>query len=112
MSEDTAQDHAAEDQPGIAGRWLAVDPHNAFLAFTEPQDGRGHVSGSDGCNGVQGEYTLDGRTATIRRGFGTLRACLGVDTWLRGVQAVTVDGDTLRILDGEGEEIGALSRER
>lgn len=97
---------------GIAGRWTAADPRSAFLEFTAPVDGEGRVTGSDGCNGVQGDYTLEGATATIRRGLSTLRACLGVDTWLRGVTAVTLEGDTLRVLDSEGREIGTLTRER
>lgn len=99
-------------EPVLEGRWVAEDPADAFLEFEEPaEDGTGHMSGSDGCNGVQGEYTLDGDTAELERGFGTLKGCPGVDTWLHDVVSVTVDGEELTVLDDDGEEIGTLARE-
>lgn len=103
---------AAQAPAAIAGTWRAEDPATAFLTFSTPAAGAGHMTGSDGCNGVNGEYTLQGDTATITRGFSTLKACLGVDTWLAGTTAVTVAGDTLRVFDSHGEEIGTLRRER
>ncbi|GAA2100532.1 META domain-containing protein [Brevibacterium salitolerans] len=101
-----------EEQPQIAGTWQAADPEDAFLEFAEPdEEGAGHVSGSDGCNGVQGEYTLEEDTATIERGFGTLKGCMGVDAWLGDASSVVISGDEMTVLDADGEEIGTLSRE-
>ncbi|WP_051298126.1 META domain-containing protein [Brevibacterium album] len=98
--------------PRFEGKWVAEDPEGAFLEFAEPdEEGTGHVSGSDGCNGLQGEFTIDGDTAVIERGFGTLKGCPGTDTWMADTASVVVSGDELSVLDGEGEEIGTLSRE-
>src|SRR5699024_10719415 len=65
----------------------------------------------DGCNGIQGEFHVDGDTAAIDRGPGTLKGCPGVDTWLNGVTVAVLDGDTLSIQDDEGEELGTLTRD-
>ena len=113
MAEQTAS------QP-FEGRWVAEDPANAFLSFgpllaegeSRPfaQPGQGPLGGSDGCNGVGGAYEPDGLTATLTRGPSTLKACIGVDTWLRGASSVRVDGDRLHVFDRNGEEIGILTR--
>jgi heat shock protein HslJ len=101
-----------EAEPQIEGKWQAEDPEDAFLEFAEPdEEGNGQVTGSDGCNGVQGEYTLEDDTATIERGFGTLKGCTDVDTWLHEASSVVVSGDEMTVLDADGEEIGTLSRE-
>ncbi|HJA39525.1 MAG TPA: META domain-containing protein [Candidatus Brevibacterium intestinigallinarum] len=102
------------------GRWVAEDPANAFLFFgplvEEGQSrpfanpGQGSLNGSDGCNGVGGAYEPDGQTATLTRGPSTLKACIGVDTWLRGAASVRLDGDRLHVFDHNGEEIGVLTR--
>ena len=110
----------ADPTPQVQGRWNAQDPANAFLSFGDlvpegesrpfTNPGEGQLSGSDGCNGVGGSYRPDGDTATIRRGPSTLRACPGVDTWLRGAAKVRVDGDTLHVFNSKDEEIGTLTR--
>lgn len=98
--------------PVIEGKWVADDPDDAFLKFDKPdKDNKGHVKGGDGCNGVQGDYTLKGNKVTIKRGFGTLKGCPGVDDWLRKVQAVEINGDTLTVQNGKGKEIGTLTRD-
>lgn len=103
----------------VQGRWVADDPANAFLEFgpiTEGggllggSPGEGSLKGSDGCNGVGGWYTPDGAGASIRRGFSTLKACIGVDTWLAKTASVRADGDQLHVFNGAGEEIGVLRR--
>lgn len=93
------------------GRWSADDSEDAFLEFTEVDENGGTVSGSDGCNGVQGEFRIEGDTASIDRGPGTLKGCPDVDTWLKGVTVVVLDGDTLSVQDDEGEELGVLTRD-
>ena len=107
-------------QHPVQGRWVASDPANAFLEFgriatEEPgilgaEIGEGILKGSDGCNGVGGWYTPDGDTATIRRGLSTLKACIGVDTWLASTSSVRVQGDELHVFNRAGEEIGVLTR--
>lgn len=108
------------DTQSFEGRWTAADPTTAFLQFgpvlvdgpSRPfvSPGEGPLSGSDGCNGVGGSYRPDGDTARISRGPSTLRACIGVDTWLRGVAWVRVDGDSLHVFDARDEKIGVLTR--
>ncbi|WP_156914078.1 META domain-containing protein [Brevibacterium album] len=108
-----ATGEASGPASALLGTWRAEDPASAFLEFHAPgTDGTRRMTGSDGCNGVHGEYTLEGSTATIRRGLSTLKACLGVDAWLAGAVAVTLDGDVLRVFDRQGREIGTLTRER
>ena len=108
--EDPTTDAPTED-PVFEGRWVAEDPDDAFLEFTEVDEGGGTMGGSDGCNGLQGEFHIDGDTAEVDRGAGTLKGCPGVDTWLSGVTVVEVDGDTMHIQDDEGEELGVLTRD-
>lgn len=103
--------NAPTADPVFDGRWVADDPEDAFLEFTEVDDNGGTMSGSDGCNGLQGEFHIDSDTAEIDRGPGTLKGCPGVDTWLSGVTVVIVDGDTMHIQDAEGEELGVLTRD-
>lgn len=101
----------AVPQP-VAGTWRATDPATAFLTFEPTEPDQGTLHGGDGCNGVGGTYTVDGATAHIKRGFGTLKACIGVDDWLRKVISVTADGDLMHVYDSAGTEIGQLHREQ
>lgn len=98
-------------EPDFSGRWVADDPADAFLQFEVVDEDGGTVSGGDGCNGVGGEFHIDGDTAQIERGAGTLKGCPGVDTWLSDVSSVVVDGDTMTVQNGDGEEIGMLERD-
>jgi len=85
------------------GRW---NGHGSeFLEFTD-----GDLRGSDGCNGVAGSYVRDGDALEFRRGMSTMKACLGVDTWLRTAARARVDGDTMTVFDRDGTRIGTLTR--
>lgn len=101
---------AAAEEPSFDGRWEADDPEDAFLQFTVVDDGGGTLSGGDGCNGIGGDFFIDGDTARVERGPSTLKGCPGVDTWLGGVNTVVVDGDTMTVQDENGEELGTLTR--
>lgn len=101
----------AASVPDFAGRWVANDPADAFLEFDVIDDAGGIVSGGDGCNGVGGEFHIDGDTAQLERGAGTLKGCPGVDTWLKDASTVVVDGDTMTVQNADGEEIGTLTRD-
>lgn len=85
------------------GRWAGQGPE--FLTLDD-----GNLTGSDGCNGLHGSYSREGDTLTVRLGLSTLKACMGVDTWLRKVATATVAGDTLTVFDRTGSQIGILTR--
>ena len=102
---------ATTQEPSFEGRWQADDPEDAFVEFDVVDEGGGTLVGSDGCNSLMGEFFIDGDTARVDRGAGTLKACPGVDTWLSGIGGVVVDGDTMTVEDSEGEELGTLTRD-
>ncbi|SDP13475.1 META domain-containing protein [Microbacterium testaceum StLB037] len=85
------------------GRWVGQGPE--FLTLED-----GVLTGSDGCNGLNGSYSREGDTLTVRLGLSTLKACMGVDTWLRKVATATIAGDKLTVFDRAGAEIGILTR--
>lgn len=91
----------------LIGTWTSDEKGNPTLTF----DADGTVTGTDGCNGIVTAITVDGDRILIEETISTLRACIGVDDWLRGLREVAVDGDTLRVMDEDGTEIGTLARE-
>ena len=97
---------SADVASDIIGGWgedAAGKPH---LQFTESGD----VRGTDGCNGIASTYTVEGHRILLAPFASTLKACQGVDDWLRGVRAVEIDGDTLVVMNGAGERLGELTR--
>ena len=94
----------------VLGDWISNEVGDPRLSF----EAGGKLSGTDGCNGIGGEWKLAGDAVTLELGPSTLKACPGVDTWLRGATSVTIDGDTMTVLGspaGEpAEEIGELQR--
>lgn len=90
----------------LVGGWGEDAAGKPYLEFTETGD----VRGSDGCNGIVSTYTVEGDSIEIATFMSTLRACQGVDDWLRGVRAVEIDGDTLVVMDAAGERLGELAR--
>lgn len=100
----------AED---LVGRWLPAggpageqrdEPHLEIAAD-------GTWSGSDGCNGHAGRWTVtvEGRVlAPI--GMSTLAGCPGPDvpSWFTGASLAGLDGDELVLVDHEGAELGRL----
>ena len=96
----------ASPDPDVVGMWGSEAAGEPYLEFTA----EGEVTGSDGCNGIGSTYTVVDGTVEIAPFFSTLKACQGVDDWLRGVSQVQVDGDTLIVLDKNGTKIGELPR--
>ncbi len=92
----------------IIGVW--GDPNGegeASLEFTED----GKVSGTDGCNRLTGGWEAKGDKVTLGPLASTKMFCEGVDTWLSGVETVTISqGQTLVVADTSGTEIGTLKR--
>jgi heat shock protein HslJ len=102
---DPSSDDAAvvEKLVGLWGESASGQPHLEFAAD-------GTVTGSDGCNGVTTTYSVNGDRVDLARFASTLKACPGVDDWMRGVRAVALDGDVLVIMDATGTELGSLPR--
>lgn len=90
----------------LLGTWTIDQPGNPTLTFEK----NGKVSGTDGCNNIMGDFAADGAEAKLNRLASTLRACQGVDDWLRNASKVRADGDTLHVFDTDDQEIGTLSR--
>lgn len=105
-SEDPNQEQGVEN---VNGTWGSKANRGPYLEFKEDDSLVGH----DGCNGFSGRFTLsdDGQTVVIHDLLGTLKACPGVDTWLRNAQSAVIDGDTLVIFDKSSEEIGRLQQD-
>lgn len=98
--------NAAVTQEGLKGQWTDQGNEKAYLDF----DGKGGVSGSDGCNRIISSYTIDGDNVTFSKGLSTLMACEGVDAWLGGLNKASVDGNTMVVKDASGSKIGELER--
>lgn len=94
-------------EDAVLGTWSSDENGKPFLQF-KPE---GELNGSDGCNGLGGEYSIEDDVVSIKRGASTLMACPGVDDWLRKVSSVAVDGDTMIVMNDAGETIGELQRE-
>lgn len=90
----------------IIGEWGTDATGEPHLAFTDD----GTVTGSDGCNGISSTYTVADDRVELAAFASTMKACQGVDDWLRGVRAVQIDGGSLVVLDATGTQIGELSR--
>ena len=91
----------------VTGAWGdTATPDAPSLEFA----GDGRVSGTDGCNRLFGEWSIQGSRVTLQNMASTKMYCHDVDDWLSGGVAADVDGDTLRIYDVSGAEIGVLRR--
>jgi heat shock protein HslJ len=89
----------------VTGTWGSTTNGQPHLAFAD-----GTVTGTDGCNGISTTYTVDGDTITVASFMSTEKACAGVDTWLRSVRSVEIDGDALIVYNSSGDQIGTLDR--
>ncbi|QZY51514.1 META domain-containing protein [Leucobacter tenebrionis] len=91
---------------GAAGTWGSD-------AEGEPQlvlDQDGTLTGTDGCNRLNGDWTEKDETISFGEIASTTMACPDVDTWLSGMSTATRDGSTLHIFDADGAEIGTLQQ--
>lgn len=70
----------------------------------------GKLSGTDGCNRLTGGWVQDGEVVTFGEIASTMMACADVDTWLMDLNTARIDGDTLRVSDSSGVEIGSLTK--
>lgn len=93
----------------VTGAWGdTANPKAPSLEF----DPGGRVSGTDGCNRLMGHWSIEGTRVTLQDMASTMMLCHDVDEWLSAGTAADVDGDTLRIYNQAGTEIGVLARPR
>lgn len=104
-------------QADLVGRWVQVDVDRAYPEyvdepFAEFQDDRGW-SGTDGCNGAQGRWTVDRNGVLLATaGPSTAIGCDGaqVPSWVVQASSAGFDDGRLVLLDGSGSELGVLVR--
>lgn len=71
----------------------------------------GKLTGTDGCNRLMGAWEqTDEKTVTFIDVASTMMACEDVDTWLVNLDTGHLEGETLRIEDVDGTEIGTLAK--
>jgi heat shock protein HslJ len=95
----------------LVGAWVTGQQYDApdvpFLQFADD----GTWTGSDGCNGAQGDWSIaaDG-TLTATAGMQTLIACDGaaLPTMLTEATLALIDGDSLVLTDSEGAAVVSL----
>ncbi|MFT4234619.1 MAG: META domain-containing protein [Microbacterium sp.] len=100
-----------DSTPDIAalasGTWQSSEAGEPALKFADD----GTFTGSDGCNGLSGNYKVDGGTVKITYLVGTQMACQGVDQWLSKVSSVSIDGAELQVYNKDGDLIGTLAND-
>jgi len=98
---------------GVVGVWGDPEAQGLpSLEFTAEADASsGEYSGTDGCNRLGGEYSVNGSTVDLGMMRSTLMFCEGVDTWLSQARTANLAGDLLTFLDEGGQELGSLERQ-
>lgn len=91
----------------IVGTWSSDEPGDPSVDFTE----EGSVEGTDGCNPIEGSYTVEGEEASLELEMTTMEECPDVDDWLKGISIVTIEGETMEVQNADGEDIGVLQRD-
>ena len=97
----------------LVGRWITgvayESPEVPFLLIADDWT----WTGSDGCNGVQGEWAIDDEGAlSVDAGPSTFIACDGValPTIFAEASMAAIDGGRLRLFDDEGATTVKLAR--
>jgi heat shock protein HslJ len=107
----------------LIGNWQATDitgePVAGNVIPSLSFGTNGEVAGNGGCNGYGGTYTVDGMNLSIVGVVSTMMACedqtlMTQETnFLSSLQLATnytLEGDTLTLLDGDGNAIVTLTR--
>ncbi|MEV0288932.1 MULTISPECIES: META domain-containing protein [unclassified Kribbella] len=106
----------------VAGTWRPVQMAGLTSLKTERPDdpvieflANGTWTGSDGCNGLQGTYTIGQRGEfTAKAGPQRLVGCDNVPhtAVLQGAKRITLDADTLKFFGADGRELASYARAR
>ncbi|MGW1346593.1 META domain-containing protein [Kribbella sp. NPDC002412] len=106
----------------VAGTWRPVQMAGLTSLKTERPDdpvvefrADGTWTGSDGCNGLQGTYTIGQRGEfTAKAGPQRLIGCDNVPhtAVLQGAKRITLDADTLKFFAADGRELASYARAR
>ena len=91
----------------VVGTWGSAAPGQPQLRFEED----GNVTGTDGCNRLAGNWTLENEVVTFQQMISTMMYCEGVNTWLSAAASAHMHGKALHVYDRAGLEIGTLVRE-
>lgn len=93
----------------VVGRWVPAS--GGGPAFADFKDDR-TWTGSDGCNGNGGRWTVVESAMVATAGASTLMACDGapVPTWLSGTAMAGFDNGVLVLLDAKGAEVARLKK--
>lgn len=107
--------------PIVGNRWVLAEADTASASIQAAEeyeaylqiDESGEVNGSTGCNGFGGTAQVGEGSVTFERVLATKRACSGppgdIDsamlTVLRGEVSTEVTGDTLTLVNEEGETL-------
>lgn len=93
----------------LVGTWGSTDEDEPNLTF----DTDGTVSGTDGCNEISGDWSLDDGIVTVAPMLITQIGCEAVDTWMAGLRSVVLtdnEDDELTVRDDTDAPIGTLDR--
>lgn len=107
---------ACGNETGAVGTWgdgykADKQPYlQLALAAEQNNDSAGYLTGSDGCNRIQGQWLYQGGKLTFPQISATQLKCDGVDTWLSKAASATLDNNTLVLHDSAGKDIGSLDR--
>lgn len=103
---------SAASRAQLSGTWVPAGPaknthpHVTFAGDT--------WTGSDGCNGASGRWTIDAKGAFLATsGAMTLIGCDGapIPSWISNARTAALDGDLLKLFDVTGSEIATLQRD-
>jgi heat shock protein HslJ len=94
---DDGADSAATGTWRDGTAWLTLD------------DGR--VTGSDGCNGVNGSYSAEGDSVTFALEMTTMKACAGVTITFTNLVSAVVADDELTLRGADDAVITTLARD-
>lgn len=108
----SGSDGSAPANPGepggpVLGSWGDTEDSRAPSLDFGPD---GTYSGTDGCNGMAGNWRNDGGRVVLDPGPMTLRACPDLDTWLRDAASVEPSDGALTVYNADGVRIGELTR--
>jgi len=97
----------------LEGKWGANQAGEPFLEFNTDET----VTGTDGCNGINSTYTIEGSTIHIEPWVTTAKGCPDIDTWLSEASTAEItdsneNADEMTFKDKDGKEIGTLIREK